>query len=122
MKSFIIAMILLSVIIGCVTANAIYINEASAFLCDTLSALPPADSDECIEATDALLGEWQSRRNLIELSTDLQRLGEIDTQLAALCASARSRSRDEYEKTRATLRDLFSKLRTFENFNFFDIF
>ena len=122
MKTFIAALILLGMVVTCVAVNAIYINEASAFLCDAVSSLPPADSDTCIEAAGSLQREWQSRRSLIELSTDLGKLGEIDVHLSALVVSAKNRSVDEYEKTRATLRDLFSKLRTFENFNFFDIF
>lgn len=122
MKAFIIALLLFSLLIFGVIFNAIYINEASERLCAAVYALPEVSSPDCASAIEEVYAEWKNRRHIIELSTDLRRLTEIDTLLSTLCAAARSSDASEYDKTRAILGDLFSELRAFESLEFFDIF
>lgn len=122
MKAFAVALLLFALVIVGVIFNAIYINEASERLSGLVGALPEVGSADCEAATDALWGEWQSRRSIIELSTDLRRTSEIDIRLAVLRAAARDGNVAEYNETRAALGYLFSELRVFESLEFFDIF
>jgi hypothetical protein len=122
MKAFAVALLLFALVIVGVIFNAIYINEASERLSGLVGTLPEVGSADCEAATDALWGEWQSRRSIIELSTDLRRTSEIDIRLAVLRVAARDGNVAEYNETRAVLGYLFSELRVFESLEFFDIF
>ncbi|MBQ8388551.1 MAG: DUF4363 family protein [Clostridia bacterium] len=122
MRAFIIAVLLFSLLILGVIFNAIYINEASDHLRALVDGLPEAGSEGCAAAADELYREWRDRRDIIELSTDLRRLTEVDTLLSSLRVAAKSGDGPEYDKTRAVLGNLFSELRTFESLEFFDIF
>ena len=122
MRAFIIAVLLFSLLILGVIFNAIYINEASDHLRALVDGLPEVGSAGCAAAVEELCREWRDRRDIIELSTDLRRLAEVDTLLSSLRVAAKSGDGPEYDKTRAILGDLFSELRTFESLEFFDIF
>ena len=122
MKAFIVALLLFSLMLTDVIFNAIYINEASTHLRRLADSLPEVGSVGCAEAVEELCDEWHDRRSIIELSTDLRRLSEIDTLLSSLRAAAQGMDAAEYNKTRAVLGYLFTELRAFESLEFFDIF
>ena len=73
MRSFIIALIILSSIIVLTVCNTLYVTEKTDILLDICEILK---NDNSAETTEELLGAWQNCRDIISMSThrnDLER-------------------------------------------------
>jgi hypothetical protein len=122
MKTVIFTFLFFTLLLCFIFINFSYINKTSGRLCSLVQRLPDANDKMCISAVDRLTNEWKGCRNLIELSTSLSRLQQIDNLLSSLKVFAAKGRDAEYEQCRAHLANAFTEISEFESLNFFDIF
>ena len=103
MKSFIISIILFSVLISGIVANAIYINEESRHLTELAAELGSLEDPTFEVRFNELYEEWTRFRGLADVSCSHSELGKIDLVLEEIKAHAATKSLVDYEAARNAL-------------------
>ncbi len=120
MKAVPISIILFLILIICIVANAIFINESSSYLSDASNALYAKNDREA--TLDKLEAFWESRRDIIGLSVSNLILDEADDVIICLREAERSGDEAEFQKYRMRLSDISKKVARAEKLSIGNIF
>ena len=88
MKTFLLALVLFSLMLAGVTWNALYINKVANELEEQISALPPISSPDCEAAARAIRDYWDARKDRVALSARFSLSDRISEQAETLLACA----------------------------------
>ena len=119
MKSFIIAVILFALTLGCVILNAIYVNQSL----DKISELSRQVS--LCEESDSLskLKEyWYESRNLLGFSIKETKLERMTELIEALWAARKANNIAETQKLCILIQELCEETREYERISIYSIF
>jgi len=122
MKSFVVTLIIFSLLIAFIIFNYVSMNRYSERLKDMTETLPDIGADDCTEKIGALTEEWQKHRCFISFSTGISSLQNIDDLLDSLLVAKETGNGYEFGKTKALLINAFDDLAQFESFSPEDIF
>ncbi len=122
MKSFVITLIIFSLLIAFIIFNYVFVNRYSKCLMDMTEALPDIGADDCTEKIGALTEEWQKHRCFISFSTGISSLQNIDDLLDLLLIAKETGNSYEFRKAKELLINAFDDLAQFESFSPEDIF
>lgn len=113
MRSAIIVFCVFSVMIILIFANSIYVKNSVDILVSSLDELDANTSD--IEKLEL---EWNSRKNLLKLSSNLAYIEKIEEIFCELKIFAAHGDLKSFELSREILKKRFYDLSRFERFNF----
>lgn len=122
MKSFVVTLVIFSLLIAFIIFNYAFVNRYSKCLADMTEALPDIGADDCIEKIGALTEEWQKHRCFISFSAGISSLQNIDDLLDSLLVAKETGNGYEFRKAKALLINAFDDLAQFESFSPEDIF
>ena len=120
MKSFVISLVLFSLLTATIVLNYSYINKCAEFLIGTSEKLS-------FEAEDAggikeLEKFWDKNRDIIGLSVSYREIDHFCETLISLRSYYESGNRSEFENSRAILIDAAEELARLERFSVGNIF
>ena len=122
MKSFVVTLVIFSLLIAFIIFNYVFVNRYSKCLADMTEALPDIGADDCIEKIGALTEGWQKHRCFISFSAGISSLQNIDDLLDSLLVAKETGNGYEFRKAKALLINAFDDLAQFESFSPEDIF
>lgn len=117
MKTFILALILFSILLICIFINSLYVNS----ICDSFLALTASLSSQSFYELDPAISElrskWDNHKGILKISVCLNKVEDIEDLLASLESYAKSENPSEFRRVCDTLAGRFSDLAKFERLN-----
>lgn len=116
MKSFITALILLLLLIGTVTVNAIYIGS----ICDEIAgeAEDLSEGGYDGEKVSRLLDLWKKNESLMSLSVEADELKRMNDLISSLPTLKEKTSSDEFVRACLLITDLCDEFSSYERISF----
>ena len=123
MKIFLTAIIILLVLIGGVTANAIFLHDRIDTLIDIVLSLPEdfSETEPYRIATDELTDLWEKTHPFTAVTVSAARIENIDRAINNMKVGWDTQDETNYRQSRAELLLLFRRLRAIESCSLFSI-
>ncbi len=122
MKSFVIAVIIFSLLIIAISANSIYMNKSVTSLIRAVEAIPEPDTEGFYEALEASFEEWKKIKKTADLSCSYSELSRIDLAFEDMAIFASEKNHSDYTHTKNLLIYCLSELTRLEKLSFTQIF
>lgn len=117
MKSLLISLLLFSVMLGGIAANAVYINNVATEMNRLLSDLPDIGEEECSRATLDICEYWERNIPYVGLSVGYTVVDRVSEQAATLAACAACNDFFGFRTALALLQDAVGDMRRLEQFS-----
>lgn len=114
MKVLIVTLILLVLMLGVLVANAIYINNVTDSLLQSLEELPPPEDGSCLAALLSLQDEWKKHADVIRLSSGFATWDRVEEQVELVISCLRVGDLFGYHNALTLLKDSLEDLRRHE--------
>lgn len=118
MKGVLIALVILTLILAAVTANALYIHRVTQSLLDRLDALPlepsPAELPRTVESIAAIRLDFEKESSLLGVTVLRSTLDRITELFSLLEIQARTANLPAYSSTLILLRNLIKEMARLE--------
>ena len=122
MKSFVITLLLLSLMLGGILVNYLYINNVANGLSIQLDALPLTGDEECASMAREILSYWETHADWVDLSVSFPLVDRVGEQLNVLIACAECGDYYGYRSTLAILKDAVKDIKRLERISVGSIF
>lgn len=119
MKSFVIAVILFALTLGCVIFNAIYVNQSLEKISELSKKVAPCDNPD---ALSELKEYWYRSRDLLGFSVKETKLERMTELIEALSAARQSNNIEEAQKICTLIQELCLETRQYERISIHSIF
>ena len=122
MKSLLTTLLLFVLMLGGITANALYVNHVADDLEQAILSLPDVRAANCVSSVSALQASWERRADFIEFASGFSAVDRISEHLSSLLACASLGDVYGYHAARVLLLDAVSDMRRPENLSLGTIF
>ncbi len=110
MKALIFSLVLFTLVIGLVIANAIYINRAS----EDIKSLALSVANGESEASDKLIERWDRQKTIMALTVGLREVDAVSEQIIKLCVASSLGNSDAVATSYALLCDAIDDITRYE--------
>lgn len=120
MRSFVVAILLFSLTIGCIMLNSFYVNHSLEKISEISDKISSSDQDR--SALDELTEYWFNSRKMLGFSikeTKLERMSEL---IGSLEFASQSNNRAEIRRICSLIRELCKETRDYERISIQSIF
>ncbi len=121
MKTFVISLVILTLVIGFIIWNALDLNKTLDEMLTLASSLPIEASDfrknaETEATVNALQSIWEQKFNRIALTESLGNLNRADEAVLSLSIHYKNDNAEDFTYARLLLLDSLKRLKSFESF------
>ncbi len=117
MKTFIVSLVLLTLVIGNVVANHLYINKVANELYARLDAIPMPDDESCVKQAEELLKYWEHHEGFVALSVAFTIVDRLTEQASLLLSCAQAGDLYGFRSALTLLRDAIEDVARLEKFS-----